>query len=72
MKNEGAMKYGDILMLWGMIFTMMGLLSVIQMGIMDGLPSFILTGSIFIVTGVILFILIILIEKKQLKIASID
>ncbi len=67
MAKEGAMKYGDIIMLWGMIFTMMGLLSIIQMGIMEGLPGFILTGGIFVGIGIIVFFVLILVDRNNTR-----
>jgi len=67
MVKEGAMKIGDILMLWGVIFTMMGILSIIQMGIMEHLSGFVLTGLIFMGVGICFFIGIILADKKKIR-----
>ena len=65
MVKEGAMKYGDIMMLWGVVLTMMGILSVIQMGIMDGLPGFVLTGIIFAVVGIVILVSLFLADMKK-------
>ena len=71
MIKEGAMKYGDILTLWGVIFTMMGILSIIHMGIMEGFMVFVITGIIFVVIGVIIFVVLILVDKnKNRKVAQ--
>ena len=67
MVDDGAMKFGDILLLWGVIFTMMGLLSIIQMGIMESLPGFVLTGVLFEGLGIALFLGVILLDKKKAK-----
>ena len=65
-QNE-AMQYGDILMLWGIIFTMMGVLSIIHMGIMEGFMVFVITGAIFVGVGVAIFIVVILVDKKKAR-----
>jgi hypothetical protein len=67
MAKEGAMHYGDILMLWGVIFSMMGILSIIQMGIMDGFMEFVITGIVFVVIGVVIFVILILVDKKKFR-----
>ena len=67
MIKEGAMQYGDVLMLWGVVFTMMGILSVIHMGIMEGFIEFVITGVIFVVVGVVIFVVIILVDKKKIQ-----
>ena len=65
MIKKGTMQYGDILMLWGVIFTMMGILSIINMGIMEGFMEFVITGIIFVVIGVIIFVVLILVDKNK-------
>ena len=58
MSKDGKIKIGDSLMLWGVILTMMGILGIIQMGVMEGLPGFILYGSILVLLGLILLVAI--------------
>ena len=58
MLKNGKIKTGDSLMLWGVILTMMGILGIIQMGVMEGLPGFILYGSILVLLGLILLVVI--------------
>ena len=70
MIKKGAMQYGDILMLWGVIFTMMGILSIIHMGIMEGFMEFVITGIIFVVIGVLIFVILILADKNKTRNAT--
>ncbi len=67
MLNEGMMKMWDILMLWGVILTMMGILGIIQMGLLEKLSDFIIYGLIFVVAGIILLVGLSLAEKSKAK-----
>ena len=67
MSKDGKIKIGDSLMLWGVILTMMGILGIIQMGVMEGLPGFILYGSILVLLGLILLVVISITDGSRKK-----
>lgn len=56
MLKDGKMKMGDSLMLWGVILTMLGILGIIQMGVLEHLPGFMIYGLILVILGIILLV----------------
>lgn len=64
-QDDGKIKKGDTLMLWGVILTMMGILGIIQMGVLERLKPFLIYGAILIVLGIILLVILCIIDKRK-------
>jgi len=65
MQKDGKMKMGDSLMLWGVILTMMGILGIVQMGVLEHLPGFMLYGSILVLLGLILLVVVCIADRSK-------
>ena len=67
MMKEEKMSVENLVFLWGFIFIVMGILGVMQMGILEGLSDFIAFGSILMIIGFILLIVVIFLDKSKSK-----
>lgn len=67
MINEEKWNIEHILVLWGFIFIVIGILGVLQMGLLEGLSNFFAFGSILLVIGFILLFVVILLDKSKSK-----
>lgn len=67
MISEKKWSNENILVLWGFIFIVMGILGVLQMGLLEGLSNFFAFGSILLIIGFILLFIVILFDKSKSK-----
>lgn len=63
--NNKKMKLEDFIMLWGFIFFIFGAIGMVQIGILDGLNSFIFIGFLIFLIGLSILIVIAIYDKKE-------
>ena len=67
MENNEKMSNDNLIMLWGFIFFIIGALSIVQIGLLEGLNDFLIIGLITFLIGIILLVFTAFIDKKKNK-----
>ena len=64
MESKKKIAWFDFILLWGFILFNLGILGLLQIAILEGLPVFFLIGGITCISGIIILIALIMLNKK--------
>lgn len=64
MESKKKIAWFDFILLWGFILFNLGILGLLQIAILEGLPVFFLISGITCISGIIILIALLMLNKK--------